>query len=127
MISCFSINTPMNTPKESPKTTVIKLPVGIVHQVDFVFPSGSAGLTGGAVEHEGHRVWPTVSDDFFTADGETITFEEYYEIKEGHQDFKLLTYNTDDTYDHAIIFRFGILRESELKEVWLPWTEEVLK
>ena len=125
MISNFAVTTPKDTSKDTPEITLIKLPVGIVYEVNFVFPSGCAGLVGCAVEHEGHRIWPTLSDEFFYADDEIIDFTEHYEVREGHQDFKLLTYNEDDTYDHTIVFRFGILRKSEIEGVWLPWTEEV--
>ena len=125
MISRFHLTIPANTSKEDPQTLDVELPVGVIHKIDIVFPPGCCGLAGVAVFHGLHQVWPSYSDEWFSTDGETISFEEFYEVKPGFTTFTLKGYNEDDTYQHTIIFRFGVLKKSEIQGIWLPWSEEI--
>jgi len=127
MISRFSLSIPANTSSSSPKTLDIELPVGVIHKLDILFPPGCCGLVGVAIFQGIHLIWPSYSDEWFSTDGETITFEEFYEVRRGLTTFTLKGYNTDDTYSHTIVFRFGILKKSEIQGVWIPWSEEVIE
>jgi len=127
MIYRFSKEVVSGTAKDSPAVLDIALGVGIIHQVDFVFPPGCAGLAGVAVWQGVHRLWPSYSDEFFSTDGETISFKEFYEVKKGLQVFTMYFYNLDDTYNHTIFVRFGLLRRDQIQGVWLPWSEEVIE
>ena len=127
MISHFSLSLPANTLKGNPKVLDIELPVGVIHKIDIIFPHGCYGLVGVAVYQGIHLVWPSYSDEWFCADGETISFEEFYEVKKGLTTFTLKGYNEDDTYSHTILFRFGVLKKSEIQGVWIPWSEEVIE
>jgi len=127
MISRFSLSIPANTSSSSPKTLDIELPVGVIHKLDILFPPGCCGLVGVAIFQGVHLIWPSYSDEWFSTDGETITFEEFYEVRRGLTTFTLKGYNTDDTYSHTIVFRFGILKKSEIQGVWIPWSEEVIE
>lgn len=124
MIYSFSINTPANTPYINRLKTDLKLAAGIIHQVELVFPPGCAGLLHAAINHGLHQIWPTNPGEYFHADAETISFEEFYELITETNVLTVYTYNLDDTYTHSVIVRLGILKASELKGLWLPWSGE---
>jgi len=127
MIYSFSITTPANTPAANRQKTELKLTTGVIHQIDFVFPPGCAGLAFISVNDGLHQVWPTNPSQKFHTDGETISFEEFYKLIREPFILDAFTYNLDDTYDHEIIVRVGILKESEIQGVWLPWSEETIE
>ena len=127
MIYSFAITTPANTPFSNMQRTELKLTAGIIHQIDIVFPTGCAGLAYIAINDGLHQLWPTNPEEFFHTDGETISFEEFYRLNRDPYILTAYTYNLDDTYPHTIIVRFGILKQSEIQGIWLPWSEEVLE
>jgi len=127
MIYSFAITTPANTPEDSKQKTDIKLTSGIIHQLDIVFPAGCAGLMHIAVNNGLHQLWPTNSQEYFHTDGEAISFKEFYKLKEDQNMLTVYSYNIDDTYDHTVIFRLGVLKQSEIQGTWLPWSEEVIE
>ncbi len=126
MIYSFSITTPANTPESSRKKTEVFLTKGIIHQVDFVFPRGSAGLLYLALASGLHQLWPTNPEEYFHTDGETISFKEFYEVKEKPMALQIYTYNLDDAYEHTVVVRIGLLKRGQIQGVWLPWSEEVI-
>jgi len=126
MIYSYTIDTPANTSELSRIKTDLKLTAGIIHKVELVFPSGCAGFLYAAINHGLHQIWPTNPGEYFRTDGETISFDEYYELTSGENIITVYTYNLDETYDHELIVRLGILQKSELQGIWLPWSEEVI-
>lgn len=127
MIYSFAISTDANTAKADEKITKLKLTAGIIHQLDIVFPAGCAGLAYIALFHGLHQVWPTNPDEYFHTDGETLSFKEFFQLPTEPYVIEAKTYNLDDTYNHAIIIRLGMLKQSEIQGVWLPWSEEVIE
>lgn len=126
MVYSFAIDTPANTPEANKKKTDIKLTLGVIHQIDFVFPPGCAGLAYLAVNNGLHQIWPTNPGEYFHTDGETISFKEFYELKNDPHILSVYSYNLDDTYDHVVVVRLGVLKKTEIQGVWLPWSEEVI-
>jgi len=120
----FSIETPANTPKDSPKQLDVKLTKGIIHQLDVVFPDGCVGLVGVRILDGLFQVWPTNPMEWFCSNDESISFEESYELKHEPFTLRIEVYNEDDTLPHAPIVRLGILSRDELKGIWLPWYGE---
>jgi len=124
MIYSFNISTPANTLEADRVKTVLKLTAGIIHQLDILFPTGCAGLLYVALNHGLHQVWPSNDKEYFHTDGDKISFKEFYELKSDVNTLDVYTYNLDDTYPHAIIIRLGLLKQSEIQGLWLPWSEE---
>ena len=115
MIYAANIKTVKNTPVTSLKHTVLRVTKGLVYKVDFYFPSGSAGLMGAAVFDGLFQVWPSTVGEFFNSDNETIRFDDMYLKEAAPYQFDIYTYNTDDTYDHVVGVRIGLVS----KEVFL--------
>lgn len=115
MIYSANIKTVKNTPVTSLKRTVLNVTRGLVYKVEFYFPSGSAGLMGAAVFDGLFQCWPSTVGQFFNSDNETISFDDMYLKESAPFQFDVLTYNDDDTYDHVVDVRVGLVS----KEVFL--------
>ncbi len=115
MIYSANIKTVKNTPVTSLKRTVLRVTRGLVYKVEFYFPSGSAGLMGAAVFDGSFQCWPSTVGQFFNSDNETIRFDDMYLKEAAPFQFDILTYNNDDTYDHVVGVRIGLVS----KEVFL--------
>jgi len=126
MIYSFAITTLNRTPKEDKQETKLELTKGIIHQVDFMFPAGCAGLAHIVIYRGANQIWPTNAIESFHTDDETITFSEYYRVETDPYMLSAYTWNLDRSYGHTIFFRVGILQESEIRGVWIPWSEEVI-
>lgn len=104
-----SFTIPANTAKASPTELDVKLTYGVVHRVEIGFPSGCAGLAHLQIRRGGHQVWPTNPQGSFNTDGYTIPINDYYELFEEPYILTLVGWNLDDTYDHTLEVRFGVL------------------
>jgi len=127
MIYSFDINTEKNTLASSPKVTTMKLTYGIIHQLDIIFPAGLSGLAGISLWRGSNQVWPTNPAEYFHTDDEILTFKESYKLYNAPFVVEAHTYNEDDTYNHSIIIRFGMLRRNDILGLWRPWGVEDLR
>lgn len=114
MIYRFGISTAANTLETAKKKTVLKLCSGVIHQIDILFPPGSAGLLHVHINRALHQLWPTNSDQSFAADGDKISFREHYELTSVPYQLQAWTWNDDDTYAHDVIIRIGILPRKDV-------------
>jgi hypothetical protein len=112
----ISFTIPANTAEATPQEQAVKLTHGIIHRVEIRFPSGCAGLTYLKIIHGLHQIYPTNPDGSFRDDDQPIGFNDYYEFFEEPYKLTLVGWNLDDTYNHTLEVRFGILPP----EVLLP-------
>jgi len=115
VIYTANISTLKDTAQTALKRTVLHVTKGLVYKVEFYFPSGSAGLMGVAVFDGGFQCWPSTVGEFFNSDDETIRFDDMYLKESAPYQFDIYTYNDDDTYDHSVAVRVGLVS----KEVFL--------
>jgi len=118
MIYAFSDTVPANTPKANKRRTVMKLGRGIIHDLEVEFPPGCAALAHCTINEGGHQIWPTNEEESFHSDGWVIKFREHYELKNPPYELGLWTWNEDDTYEHTITVRIGLLE----KKYVMPWS-----
>jgi len=109
MIYNFSVSVATTNTATAPLKTTHKLTHGIIHKLDIVFPPGCLGLVGIAIFNGLHQLWPTNPTEYFISDDETISFREHYELIEEPFELYSVGYTMDDTYDHTIVLRIGIL------------------
>jgi len=115
MIYTANITTPKNTAKSAPKITRLQVTNGLVYRVEVFFPKGSSGLMGVVVTDGLYQCWPSNVGEYFIADNDTIGFDDLY-IKEAAPFlFSVITYNLDETFDHFVSVRIGLVS----KEVYL--------
>lgn len=120
MIYTANITTPKNTSQSSLKKTTISVTKGLVYKVDFYFPPGPAGLMGVAVFDGLFQVWPSTVGDFFVSDDETIRFDDMYLKESAPFEFQVYTYNVDDTYDHVVAVRIGLVSSDMFLARFMP-------
>jgi len=108
------ITTPKETTPENPKVTEFKLSAGIIHRVEVIFPRGCAGLLHVTIWHGGHQLYPSTQGQDFSGDGETISFNDYYQLKSEVNLLKIKTWNEDTVFSHTVTVRLGILKEEEV-------------
>ena len=120
MIYTANITTVKNTAKTALKKTIIRVTRGLVYKVEFYFPAGSAGLMGLAVFDGSFQVWPSSVGEFFLGDDLTIPFDDLYLKESAPFEFQCYTYNEDDTYDHLVIARIGLVSSEVFMARFLP-------
>lgn len=91
------------------KKTVLRLCRGVIHQIDIRFPPGPQGYLKLHINRAAHQVWPSPSGQYFATDNEPISFREHYELVFAPLQLEAWTWNDDDTYEHLVIIRLGIL------------------
>lgn len=120
MIYTASITTVKSTAVTSLKHTVLNITKGLVYKVEFYFPSGSAGLMGVAVFDSLFQLWPSTVGEFFNSDDETISFDDTYLKENAPFQLDVYSYNLDDTYDHVVDIRVGLVSQEVFMARFLP-------
>jgi hypothetical protein len=114
MIYLLSDTIPANTAEADARQTTIQLTTGVIHKVDVHFPRGCAGLAHLQFYEGGHQVFPTTLSTDFASDNETISFPTWYVIAAAGEQHWIRTWNLDDTYDHTVTIRIGLMKEWQL-------------
>ena len=120
MIYSANIITDEDTAKSALKKTVIDVTKGLVYKVEFYFPPGSAGLMGVAVFDGLFQVWPSNVGEFFTGDDTLISFDDMYLKNAAPFQFQCYTYNEDDTNNHVVGVRIGLVSKDVFLARFLP-------
>ncbi len=105
----FAITVSANTAKAAPTTQELKLTHGVIHRVEVEFPAGCAGLVHCGLLQGIHQLWPTNPDGSFASDDYVIAIYEDYELATEPYVVKFVGWNLDDTYDHTVTVRIGVL------------------
>lgn len=121
MIYLANITTPKNTPLSALKKTTLDVTKGLVYRVEFCFPLGPSGLMGAAMFDGLFQLWPSSAGQFFISDNETIVFDDLYLKEAAPFEFQVYTYNLDDTYDHFLGVRVGLVSDEVFKARFLPY------
>lgn len=125
MIFRFGITTPANTAESSKQSTILLLAQGIIHQIDVQFPSGPAGYLHLQIRNALHQVFPYNPGEAFASSNVNIRFRDFIPILEPPFEFVADTWNTDDTYEHLVIIRLGILPVSVIAPWLTPFSERL--
>lgn len=120
MIYTADISTAASTSKANAQKTVLPVSRGLVYKVDFVFPAGSTGLLYCLVTDGLHQVWPSSPGVWFRGDNDVISFEDTYLKLSPPYEFCIYTYNLDDTYNHSVIVKVGLVSSEIFMARFLP-------
>jgi len=116
MIFDFTIKTTKSPAysADAPLETELQLKPGIIHKLDVRFRSGCASLVSLKILQGIYQIWPSNPLGMFVSDNEVISFREFFNMFDSPYKLHALTWNDDDTYDHSINLRFGILESWQL-------------
>lgn len=120
MIYIANITTPKDTALTALKKTTLHVTNGLVYKVEFYFPSGSAGLMGVAVFDGLYQVWPSSVGEFFLGESQLIAFDDLYLKGSAPFQFQIYTYNIDDTHEHFVSVRIGLVSSDVFLARFLP-------
>jgi len=120
MIYVANITTSKDTEQAALKKTTIHVTKGLVYKVEFYFPSGSAGLMGVAVFDGLFQVWPSTVGEFFVGEDHVVSFDDLYLKQSSPFEFQCYTYNNDDTYQHTVSVRIGLVSKEVFQARFLP-------
>lgn len=120
MIYTANITTKKDRAKTNLKKTVLHVTKGLVYKVEFYFPSGSAGLMGVAAFDGLYQVWPSSVGEFFVGEDQEIDFDDLYLKESAPFEFQIYTYNTDDTHDHFVSVRIGLVSAEVFMARFMP-------
>ena len=73
-----------------------------------------------AIQDGGYQVWPSNSEFDFHGDNGYITFPDTYLKLVAPFEFVAVTWNEDDTYQHTIHLRLGIVSDEVFMSRFLP-------
>ena len=120
-----SLSVPSLTLEAAPVSVLVGVSAGVVSRVSVMFPPGCAGLVHVRIFRSSHQVWPSNLDGSFASDGERIEFQEDYSVMDAPFEFRIVAWNDDDTFQHTVGVRLGIL--PEIRVVGLPkWLTRLL-
>jgi len=125
MIYSVTITTPKNTAETSPLITTIPVVKGVIHKLECDFPPGNQFLHRLRIRREGAFIFPSNASEYFTADGKVISFREHWPIVDEPFSLNVLTWNLDETYDHTVIVRLGLLRKNIITPWLMTWRERM--
>ena len=120
MIYSYDITTPVGVTQSAPMRTRLKVTKGLVYRVEIEFPPGPLSLLHVALFDGGFQLWPTNPDYDFHGDNGFISFEETYLKSNYPYEFVAQTWNEDDTWDHTITIRLGMVSEEVYMARFLP-------
>ncbi len=105
----YTLTIPRNTTEAAPLELGVALAPGVVRLVHVQFPKGCVGLVHVQIWRSEHQVWPVNVEGNISAEGQTVSWPEDYELADDPLSFTLRGWNDDDTFPHTITFRFALL------------------
>lgn len=98
----------------------MKVTKGLVYRVEVEFPPGPLGLCHVSIWDGGYQCWPSNPDFDFHSDNGYITFEDTYLKLAAPYEFRAITWNEDDTYQHTVHVRIGMVSSEIYMARFLP-------
>jgi len=120
VIYAYDITTEIGVTQNNPLRTPLKVTKGLIYQVEIEFPPGPLGLCHVVINDGGHQVWPSNPGNSFHGDNGMIVFpDSYLKLVEPYE-FTALTWNEDDSYEHTIQLRLGMVSSEIFMGRFLP-------
>jgi hypothetical protein len=125
MLYVLDVAIPPSTPVDSAIQYVLPMTAGTITKVMIMFPPGCCGLVGVSIRRSLLQLWPSQGDAWFFADGETITWEEEYELDTDPYQLEVYGISNDDTFVHDVRVRF-VLEPAEQEQSILNQVKKIL-
>jgi len=103
------VTVPKDTAQTSPKEETVKIEEEVVVSVECHFPPGCRGMVYTAVYYGEEQLFPRPYGSYLHGDGETIRWEEYYELPESPCYLTIRAWSPRTSYNHTITWRISAL------------------
>ncbi len=120
MVYTKTVTTPANTTEANKVRTQLKVVRGLIYRFELYIPPGASGLVHTYLMDSSTPLYPSTPGETFFGDGITISFEDLYEVNSEIRLLDIWAYNLDDTYDHMIQVRLGMVSKDEYIARFLP-------
>ncbi len=120
MIFTKDFTIPKNTSKNIPHNDTLVVCRGLIYRIEFQFPAGCAGLAYVAMFDGSHQIYPSSMGEWFHTDNFTIGFDDLLLKLVSPFEFDLYGYNLDETYDHTVYVRIGMVDKDEYIASFMP-------
>jgi len=120
MIYAKSITTSKNTLSTSPLETILKITKGLVYFLEVYFPPGPSGLLHIRIDDGNYQLLPATEGETLYGDNVTVRYDDLYIKNAEPYQFKIYTYNEDDTYNHTLQVRVGLVSKEVFQARFLP-------
>ena len=113
-----SLTVPANTPEVSPLELHYPVANGVIHHVSIEFEKWCANLLHIQILRFRQVIFPSTPAASFAADGETIAWDDYFEVFETPYTLTVRGWNDDDSFDWTARVRVGIIPATIAEHVY---------
>ena len=112
------VTVPADTAQTSPKEETVKIEEEVVVSVECHFPPGCRGMVYTACYYGEEQIFPRPHGSYLHGDGETVKWQEYYELPEKPCTLTIRGWSPGTSYDHTITWRINALPKN-IAKWWL--------
>lgn len=103
-----------NTTQANATRTELFLDKGVIHRIEVQFPKGCNGLVHVQLLYAEEQFWPNDLEENIASDGETVAWNEFFEITDAPKGVVIRAWNDDEDFEHKITVRVAVLPKSVL-------------
>ncbi len=120
MIYSKTITVPSNTPVTSPVETILKVSSGLVWMLEVDYPPGCCGLAHLQIFDGLYQMYPASPGESFACDSFCLHLDDLYFKISAPYEFKIRTWNLDDTWNHNLNIRLGMAMTKSEMSRYMP-------
>ena len=113
-----SITVPPLTPESTPVEIDMPICNGVIHRVEIEFEKWCANLLHIRILRFRQQIFPSTPAEWFEADGETISWNDYFEVFEEPYTLHVQGWSQDDFFEWTARVRVGILPRTIAEHVY---------
>jgi len=108
-VYCQKLTIPAGTPESAPASLNIVIRQKFITKMEIGFPDGCNYMVKANIQYGIKQFWPEDPDTWLIGNGETISWEERYEMPSINETLTVLGASPDTHYDHDVIIRIMTL------------------
>lgn len=106
---------PANTAVTAKRETKIRVHGGILHSIIVTIPPGCSNLVHAQLKHASYFILPRNEDLNIEGEHVNVNYREWYKMQAALNTLSMLTWNTDDTYQHKVRMLLGVLPKETME------------
>jgi len=108
-VYCQKLTIPAGTPESAPASLNIVIRQKFITKMEIGFPDGCNYMVKAKIQYGIKQFWPEDPDTWLIGNGETISWEERYEMPSINETLTVLGASPGTTYPHDIVVRIMTL------------------
>jgi len=120
MIYSASITTLAGKSKATPTRTQLRLTKGLIWLLEVDFPPGCCGLVHVQIFDGSYQLLPASPDKTLSGDSRLLRYDDLYLKEAAPFELTIVTWNTDELWDHTIEVRVGMASTRLFMARYLP-------